>query len=173
MMKTACCLIAALGAFAQSGCLAPLSLERDTHVLTKAIGNTSGDIQFASYCAYGEGRPWDDTFTFNEGTLVLTSSALHLFYGNIDAVMDKKEIKIPISEMKGVNIESFVLNRQIHVLTTDHLYVLSITKSRQGIDRQGSQQLFEMIRAHGVPKWDNDEFYKERPPMMFIPIIGK
>jgi hypothetical protein len=73
--------------------------------------------------------------------------------------------------MKGVDLRKFGLNRQIQIITDEHIYAIGVTKSFETVDRDGSKTLFEAIRNHGVEKWESKQFFVDKSGFIFLPIV--
>jgi hypothetical protein len=159
-------LIAALA----SGCATPLTKSKDGAHLAKVVGVPQHDVQFLSYCHFGECRPWEKEVRFTPGIVVATSDAVHLLGGNYPNVSAQQKITLRYREIAGVDMRRFVRNGQVQMLHREHLIVVGVTNGTIG-DPVRAEELFRLIKSKGVKPFASERLYRtEVPPMIFIPV---
>jgi hypothetical protein len=156
------------------GCATPLDISKNGPPLAQAVGIPSENIQFISYCSFGECRVWEKELIFIEGILVVTPDSIHLFGGNLNDLSQKQEIKLTYQKIDGIDIRRYGKGRQIQILNGEHLVVIEITKNKAFIDQEGSEQIYELITKRGIKVWHSKRYYRATvPSMIFIPLIIK
>ena len=154
------------------GCATPLTIESDGNRLAAILGIEHEDVRFISYCTFDEIRRWEKKTKPTEGIVALTRDDIRMLGGDLRTASTKKEIRIPISEIEGIDIRHFGRGRQLQLIVGEHLIVLEVTANKQLIDQEGSQRLYDLIISSGAPTWESEKYYlQEAPPIMFIPII--
>lgn len=156
-----------------TGCATPLTMEKDGLTLAHIVGVDHYEVKFISYCNFAEakrGERWSSYL--RAGIVVLTEKHLVILIGDFSNDSTKEEIRLLLSDVNGVDLRKFGLGRQIQLLKGEDVIVLEIKAYNVWIDRAGSEELFNLILAAGVPKWESEKWFTSRPiPVpLFIPI---
>ena len=154
--------------FILAGCTTPLNVATDGATFATAVRIPNDDVKFISYCDFGEGREWADDIGLIRGIIAITTNAVYLSAGGLNDAFQQREIVIFFKDMNGIDLKHFGLGRQVQFKTADHVVVVQVTRNRQTIDREASEEVYRLIKEHGVAEWESRKFYIQKPAPVYV-----
>jgi hypothetical protein len=154
-----------------AGCAAPLETNADRDALAQAANVPASQVQFFSYCSFGETPPSGHHVRVTEGVILLTHDSLL-----ITELPPSRAVKQKIAyrEMTGVDVVHFGFGRELQVKLPDgNILVLQVSRDRGTVDKVGTEKVQQILLARGVASWHSDTFYLgvvDIPPIS-LPII--
>jgi hypothetical protein len=106
-------------------CATPLKIENDAGSFAKVAGVRSPDIEFISYCSFGDALPEDSHVEFTEGILLVTRDSVYLLKGIGEKATLAKKIKF--TDLTGSDLKHFGGGRQLQLLEEGRIIVIQIS----------------------------------------------
>ena len=123
------------------------------------------------YCTFALAPPTAERAKFRDCTIITTDSAIYLY--DEEAEPAALSIELPFESIRGVGLVAFGLGRQIQIpVETGVLAMIIWNSSRSVHDTEASADLYERLRAAGVPDVEGGEIIIDIiDGPIFIPIF--